>query len=119
VGQPASFDTQDAAPSALEYLLAALGGCLVAGFQWRASRRGIEIRNLEVSLRAQANNILVFLGIEERGHAGLGGITGSLYVEADAEDDVLQALWEEAQLRCPVTQSLVRQVPVEIQMKRA
>ena len=119
VGQPASFDTQDAAPSAVEYLLAALGGCLVAGFQWRASRRGIEIQNLEVSLKAQADNILVFLGIEENGHPGLRGVEGSLYVEADAEDDVLQALWEETQLRCPVTQSLIRQVPIHIQMKRA
>jgi uncharacterized OsmC-like protein/TusA-related sulfurtransferase len=119
VGQPASFDTQDPAPSAVEYLLAALGGCLVAGFQWRASRRGIEIQNLEVSLKAQADNILVFLGIEESGQPGLREIEGSLYVDADAEDDVLQALWEETQLRCPVTQSLIRQVPIHIQMKRA
>ena len=118
VGQPASFDTQDAAPSALEYLLAALGGCLVAGFQWRASRRGITIQNLEVSLKAQADNILVFLGLEEHGHPGLGRVEGSLYVEADAEDDVLQALWDETQLRCPVTQSLVRQVPIDVRLKR-
>jgi TusA-related sulfurtransferase len=40
VGQPASFDTQDIAPSAVEYLLAALGGCLAVGFQWRASHCG-------------------------------------------------------------------------------
>ena len=119
VGQPASFDTQDVAPSALEYLLSALGGCLVAGFQWRASRRGIQIQNLEVSLKAQADNILVFLGIEEGGHPGLRGVEGSLYVEADADDEVLQALWEETQIRCPVTQSLVRQVPVHISLKRA
>ena len=119
VGQPASFDTQDAAPSAVEYLLAALGGCLVAGFQWRASRRRIDIQNLEVSLKAQAENILVFLGIEESGHAGLHAVEGSLYVEADAEDEVLQALWDETQLRCPVTQSLIRQVAVHIQLKRA
>ncbi|HXZ44762.1 MAG TPA: OsmC family protein [archaeon] len=119
VGQPASFNTQDAAPSAVEYLLAALGGCLVAGFQWRSSRLGVEIQNLEVSLKAQADNILVFLGIEQGGHSGLRGVEGSLYVETDAEDEVLQALWEETLLRCPVTQSLVRQVPVRIQMKRA
>ncbi|HYL80520.1 MAG TPA: OsmC family protein [Candidatus Acidoferrum sp.] len=119
VGQPASFDTQDAAPSALEYLLAALGGCLVAGFQWRASRRGIQIQNLEVSLKAQADNILVFLGIEESGHPGLRCVEGSLYVEADADHEVLQALWEETQLRCPITQSLVHQVSVHISLKRA
>ena len=119
VGQPASFDTRDAAPSALEYLLAALGGCLVAGFQWRASRRGIALRNIEVSLAARVDNILVFLGIAEEGHPGLRIVEGSLYVEADAEDDVLQVLWDETQLRCPVTQTLARKVPIDIQLKRA
>jgi uncharacterized OsmC-like protein/TusA-related sulfurtransferase len=119
VGQPASFDTLDLAPSAVEYLLAALGGCLAAGFRWRASRRGIDVRNLEVSLRAQADNILVFLGIEDKGHPGLRGIEGSFYVEAEADDDVLHALWEETLLRSPVTQSLVRQVQLTISLKRA
>ena len=104
----------------LTYLMVGVvGGCLAVGLQWRASRRGIDIRNLEVSLQAQADNILVFLGIEDSGHPGLRGIEGSLYVETEAEDDVLQALWEETLLRSPVTQSLVRQVPVHIPIKRA
>ncbi|HYB73019.1 MAG TPA: OsmC family protein [Candidatus Sulfotelmatobacter sp.] len=119
VGQPASFETRDPAPSAVEYLLAALGGCLAVGFQWRASRRGIAVHNLEVSLKAQADNILVFLGIEAQGHPGLKRVEGTLYVEADAEEDALQALWEETLLRSPLTQSLVRHVPVQVALKRA
>jgi uncharacterized OsmC-like protein/TusA-related sulfurtransferase len=118
VGQPASFDTQDAAPSAVEYVLAALGGCLAVAFQWRASQRGIEVRNLEVSLQAQADNILVFLGLEEQGHPGLKGIDGRLYVEADAEEEILQQLWHETLVRSPVTQSLARQVPIQVEMRR-
>jgi uncharacterized OsmC-like protein len=118
VGQPASFDTQDAAPSAVEYLLAAVGGCLTVGFQWRASQRGIEVRNLEVSVQAQADNILVFLGLEEQGHPGLQRIEGRLYVDAEAEEEVLRELWEETLRRSPVTQSLLRQVPVRIEIRR-
>jgi uncharacterized OsmC-like protein/TusA-related sulfurtransferase len=118
IGQPASFDTQDAAPSAIEYVLASLGGCFTVAFQWRASQRGIEVRNLEVSLQAQADNILVFLGLEEQGHPGLRGIEGRLYVEADAEDEVLQQLWRETLARSPVTQSLARQVPIQVEVRR-
>ena len=118
VGQPASFDTQDAAPSAVEYLLAAVGGCLAVGFQWRASRRGIAVRNLEVSLQAKADNILVFLGLEEQGHPGMQAINGRLYVDADGDDAVLQALWQETLARSPLTQSLTRQVPVQIEFRR-
>jgi uncharacterized OsmC-like protein/TusA-related sulfurtransferase len=118
VGQPASFDTQDAAPSAVEYLLAALGGCLAVGFQWRASRRGLTVHNLEVTLQARADNILVFLGLEDGGHPGLAAIEGRLYVEADGDDAALQELWQETLIRSPVTQSLARQVPVHVEMRR-
>jgi TusA-related sulfurtransferase/uncharacterized OsmC-like protein len=118
VGQPASFDTQDAAPSAVEYLLAAIGGCLAVGMQWRASQRGIEVRNLEVSLQAQAENILVFLGLEETGHPGLKQVDGRLYIDADGEDDVLQELWQETLRRSPVVQSFLRHVPVQLELRR-
>jgi uncharacterized OsmC-like protein/TusA-related sulfurtransferase len=118
VGQPASFDTHDVAPSAVEYLLAAIGGCLAVGFQWRASRRGLEVRNLEVSLQAQADNILVFLGLGEQGHPGMKKIEGRLYVDADGDDDILQELWQETLRRSPVTQSLIREVPVQLELRR-
>jgi TusA-related sulfurtransferase/uncharacterized OsmC-like protein len=118
VGQPASFDTQDIAPSAVEYVLAAIGGCLAVGFQWRASRRGLEVRNLEVSLQAQAENILVFLGLEEQGHPGLKTIDGRLYVDADGDEDVLQEIWQETLKRSPVTQSLLREVPAQLELRR-
>ena len=118
VGQPASFDTQDVAPSAVEYVLAALGGCLAVGFQWRASRRGLAVRNLEISLQAQADNILVFLGLEEQGHPGLNTIQGRLYVEADGDEDVLQDIWQETLRRSPVTQSLLREVSTQFEFRR-
>jgi len=119
VGQPASFDTTDTAPSALEFLMAALGGCLAVGFQWRASRRGAVVRNLEISLRASCDNILVFLGVEDGGHPGLKAIEGNLYVDADLEDEALQALWKETVIRSPLAQSLLRGVAVHIEARRA
>ncbi len=119
VGQPASFDTEDEAPSALEFLLASLAGCLAVGFQWRASRKGIEVRDLEVSLRAKASNILVFLGVEDEGHPGLAEVSGRVYVDADGEEDALRALWDETVLRSPVAQSLLRGVPVRVDFRRA
>jgi uncharacterized OsmC-like protein len=119
VGQPASFDTEDAAPAAVEHLLAALGGCLAVGYQWRAARSGIEVFDLEVTLKARADNILVFLGLEESGHPGLAAIEGRLFVDADADDGVLEALWEETVRRSPVAQSLLRGVRLDVEFRRA
>lgn len=117
IGQPASFDTEDAAPSAIEYLLAALAACLAVGMRWRATRRGVEVWHLEVTLRARAENILVFLGIENEGHPGLAGVTGRLFVDADADDVTLTELWNETLTGSPVAQSIVRPVPLHIERR--
>ncbi len=120
VGQPASFDTEDEAPSAVEYLLAALAADLAVGLRWRASRRGLPIRNLEVALRASANNILVFLGIEgEDGHPGLERIEGRLFVDADVENEVIEELWRETLSRSPLAQTLERPVSLSIERRNA
>jgi uncharacterized OsmC-like protein/TusA-related sulfurtransferase len=117
IGQPASFDTEDPAPSAVEYLLAAVGGALSSGLQWRLSRRGVTVRNLEVSLKARSQNILVFLGVEASGEPALAGLEGKLYVAADVEPAVLERELAETLRSCPVTRSLVEKVPVDIQLK--
>jgi len=119
VGQPASFDTEDAAPSALEHLLAALAACLAVGMRWRAGRRGVEVRELEVSLKARCDDALAFLGLSSAGHAGLAAVEGRLFVEAEADDELLEELWRETLERSPVAQSLLRPVPLAIERRRA
>lgn len=117
VGQSASFDTADDAPSAVEYLLGALGGCLAAGMRWRASRRAIPVRQLEVVLSGQAEDILVLLGIGGDGHPGLARVTGRVFVDADADDDVLDELWAETLAGSPLVHSLARPVQLEIERR--
>jgi uncharacterized OsmC-like protein len=114
VGQPASFDVEDAAPSAVEYVLGALGSCLAMGFQIHASRQGIRIDELELSLGGQIDNIYVFLGIEQAGHSGFHHITGTLYVRSDADAEVLQDLWQHTLAVSPVTQTLTRETALDI-----
>ncbi len=119
VGQPASFDTADKAVSAVEYLLGSLGACLAVGLQWRASRRGIQIRNLEVSLRARSEDVLVYLGLQEEGNAGLAGVRAVVYVDADAEPEILEELLAETLRRSPVTQTFQRAVRVTAELRKA
>lgn len=118
LGQPASFDTEDAAPSAIEYLISALAGCLVVGFQWRVSQKNIKIYNLEITLSAEVNNILVFLGVDENGHPGVEKITGQLYVDADGEKEFLQELWHETLRRSPIANTLFNKTELQIEMRQ-
>ncbi|HEX6813057.1 MAG TPA: OsmC family protein [Planctomycetota bacterium] len=117
IGQPASFDTEDKAPSAIEYLLAAVGGALTTGFQWRLSQQGIEVRNLEVVVKARSANSLVFLGVEADGSPALAGVEVALYIDADCEGTVLATTLHETVRRCPVTQSLLQLVTISTQIR--
>lgn len=117
VGQPASFDTADAAASAIEYLLAALAGALATGLQWRLSRRAVAVQALEVVAKGRCADPLVFLGVSEDGHPGLAAIDVVVYVASDAEADLVQELFDETLRRCPVTQSILRGTPVHAQLR--
>jgi len=119
IGQPASFDTRDAAPSAIEHLLAALAADLAVGFRWRASRRGVEIRELEVNLKASSRNVLVYLGVEDAGDAGLASVSGRLFVDTDADDALLAEVWQDTLARSPVAATLLRGTPLPIELRRA
>lgn len=116
VGQPASFDLSDSAPSAVEYVLGALGACLAQGLQLRASQRGIRIDNIGVQLDGRIDNIYVFLGLETSGHPGFSALRGKAYVQSDAAAEVLQALWREVLAASPVAQTLMRPVALEIDL---
>lgn len=116
-GQPASFDTEDAAPSAIEQLLGAVASCLAVGFQWRASKEGIAIDDLEVTLSARADNILTFLGVEDDGSPALEQVEGKFFVRSDGDEKRLVELWEETMRRSPVTQTLLREVPVSVEFR--
>ena len=65
VGQPASFEEKDVHPSAVEYLLAALAGALSTGFATECAKDGLEIDDIEISIKGKLDNVLAHLGIEE------------------------------------------------------
>jgi uncharacterized OsmC-like protein/TusA-related sulfurtransferase len=112
VGQPASFDTADEAPSAVEFLLAALAAAICTGLQWRLSRQGITMRNLEVTAKGRSADILAFLGMSDGGNPGLDGVDVAVYVDADADEATVDGALADTVERCPVLQSLRREVPV-------
>lgn len=117
VGQPASFDTEDVAPSAIEYLLSALAADLAVGLQWRASQKGIDIAHLEVSLSARADDILVFLGVEDDGHPGLAGVEGKVFIDTTADPEELDELWTDTVRRSPLVQTLLKGAAVDVELR--
>lgn len=117
VGQPASFDLKDESPSGVELLLSALGGCLAMTFQILASRRGVKIDDMEITLGGKINNIFIFLGAETSGHSGLDEITGAAYVSSMADDGVIEEIWKETLRVSPTLATLSRGAAVSLGIK--
>jgi len=107
---------REAGLSALEYALGALGACLGLGFVFHATRRGIAVRNLEVALEGRIENLLRFLGFEGEGHPGYGEVIAKAYVDADADEETLQALWEETVATSPVGNTFTRPVALRTEI---
>jgi uncharacterized OsmC-like protein len=117
VGQPLSFKEREAHPSAVEYLLGALGADLTNSFAKEVSRRGIEIDGLELALSGSIDNVLVHLGvIGEEGEPALRKVRGTLYVSADTEEQALREAWHSTLQRSPVANTLKHAAEIEIKL---
>lgn len=112
IDEPAHLTGEDESPNSMEYVLGAYGACLATGFVINASKRGIEIRNLEVALESSQNNVFNFLGISDEGHPGFEVIRAKLFVQADADEASLLEIWEHTIRTSPVHNSLTREVDI-------
>jgi len=119
IDEPADLIGKDTAPNAVEYVLGALGACLTVGFVLNATKRGVAVRHFEIALQGAIDNILTFLGLSEEGHPGYREVSVDAYVDADADDALLQEIWQETVRTSPVGNTLARQVAVRPRLVRA
>ena len=116
--EPAGLDACDLAASAHEQLLSAMGACMTVGFVLNATKRGVKIHDMEITLEGNFDNILKWAGLDDSGNPGYRGVKAKLFVRADADEAMLKELWKLAVEGSPVTQSVIRGTPVttEFQM---
>ena len=120
VGAQASLRDRDEHPSAIEYLLGALAGDLLRGFEVEAARRQVAVEAGEIDLHGRLDNVLVHLGvIGETGSPGLQSVWGTFDVSTGAEEQVLDEIWTAARQRSPLYQTLSRCADVSIRLRAA
>jgi uncharacterized OsmC-like protein len=113
VDEPAHLAGEDESPNSMEYVLGAYSSCLATGFVLNASRKGIQIHNLEVAVDSTQNNVFTFLGIGSEGHPGFDTINAKLFVQADGDEETIREIWDQTVSSSPVHNSLVRVVTVK------
>ncbi|ASJ17574.1 osmotically inducible protein C [Thermococcus chitonophagus] len=104
------------APSPIEYVLAALIGCINIVGHMVAKDMGFEIRNLEIEVTGIFNPAK-FMG-QDGDRAGFKSIKAVVKVDADADEETLKKWLEKVEERCPVSDNLVNPTPTEVVVKK-
>jgi uncharacterized OsmC-like protein len=107
---------EDHGANPVEYVLAALDGCLTTSLIYHAAAQGIKIDEVETSFSGDLN-LHGFLGLDENTRNGYEKIKVEFKIKADASKEKLQELVQLAQKRSPVFDIVSHPTPVEVSLK--
>ena len=107
---------EDHGANPVEYVLAALDGCLITSLIYHAAAKGIKIDEVETSFSGDLN-LHGFLGLNENTRNGYEKIKVEFKIKADAPKEKLQELVQLAQKRSPVFDIVSHPTPVEVSLK--
>jgi len=103
----------DTGANPVEYVLAALAGCLTTSLVYHAAAKGIKIDEVESTYEGDLD-LHGFLGLDGNIRNGYKDIRVSFRVKGEASDDQLRELVEIAQQRSPVFDIVTNGVPVVV-----
>jgi uncharacterized OsmC-like protein len=111
--------SNEAAPSPCEALLAALGSCLSIGIHANAVARAIPIRHLEIDIEGDIGvDGLWGTGDLTPKPLGFETVTIRVRIEADASNEMLDALVEHTAMWSPVANTLHNPVHLDVVVEK-
>ena len=110
---PAVLVGSDKGPTPAEYLLHALGACLMSGLGNIATARGIELDEVTATIEGDID-LRGLLGLDPAVRNGFQGIRVTFHVKGAAEAEKLAAVVRQSQSRSAVYDVLTNGVPVRI-----
>jgi uncharacterized OsmC-like protein len=113
VDHPAVLVGEDNGPTPMEFVLNALGGCLIAGVANIAAARRVDLS--EVTAHVEGNvDLRGVLGISDEIRNGYDSIRVRFEIKGDAPAEKLQQIIEQSRNRSAVFDIITNAVPVEI-----
>jgi uncharacterized OsmC-like protein len=110
---PAVLCGADNAPTPVEFVLHALGSCLMAGIANIAAARRVTLTEVEAKISGDID-LRGLLGIDENVRNGYENLRVSFSIKGDAPAEKLQQIVEQSRARSAVFDIITNSVPVEI-----
>jgi uncharacterized OsmC-like protein len=117
IDEPHVLLGNDTSANPLEYLFAALAGCLTTSLVYHAAAQGVRIDEIESTYSGDVD-LHGFLGLDENIRNGFENINVTFRVKGDAPQEKLDELVELAQKRSGVFDTLTNGVPVKVTIAR-
>jgi len=111
--EPPALLGKDTGANPVEYLLAALSGCVTTSLVYHAAARGIELHEVESRYEGDLD-LRGFLGLDPAVRNGYERIRITFKVKGNASEEELDELVRVAQQRSPVFDVLTHGVPVTV-----
>lgn len=108
---------KDRGANPVEYVFAALDGCLTTSLIYHAAAKGIKIDEVETSFSGDLD-LHGFLGLDDNIRNGYEKIKVTFKIKSDAPEEKLQELVELAQKRSPVFDIVSHPTPVEVSLEK-
>jgi len=115
VDEPKNQGGTDDGPSPVEYVLAALSGCLNVVGHLVAGEMGIEMKGIEFEISGKLDPAK-FMGQSEEKRAGYQEINVSVKPDCNADEKTLKKWIKAVESRCPVSDNLANETPVNISL---
>ncbi|HEX2224766.1 MAG TPA: OsmC family protein [Thermoanaerobaculia bacterium] len=111
--EPPELGGRDGAPSPLEFIFAAHGGCLSYMTFFIGKELGIDVQGTEVTVSGSLDPAK-FAGKDRSVRAGYQAVNVEIRVKADATPEQLEKLRQEVEARCPVSDNIANPTPIHI-----
>lgn len=115
VDEPVSLGGTDSAPNPVEYVLAALAGCINVMGNLIAGEMGFELHGLHIRMQGDLNPARLF-GTSDAERAGYKSITVEVIPDCDADPATLEVWLHAVEARCPVSDNVQNSTPVKISL---
>ncbi|HOJ87389.1 MAG TPA: OsmC family protein [Pseudothermotoga sp.] len=117
VDEPPQLGGQDKGANPVEYVLAALAGCLNVVSHLVAKEMNIKIEDLTIDIQG-ALNPAKFQGKSNQDRAGYKQIDVLIKVKSDADQETLSKWLKVVEDRCPVSDNLANPTPLKLSLQK-
>jgi len=115
IDEPPDLGGTDTGANPVEYVIAALSGCLNVMGHLVAGEMGLDLKGLKIDVVGELNPAGLF-GKETEDRVGYKNIKVTLRPDCDADADVLSEWARKVEARCPVSDNLANPTPLHISL---